>query len=46
MAKNKIITAKRIIAFFTYHPWLKIIALLLAIIIWFYVRDEIHKFDY
>ena len=46
MAKNKLIPAKQILFFFIHHPWLKIIALLLAIIIWFYVKDEIHKFDY
>lgn len=46
MAKNKFSPVKRIIVFLTHHPWLKIIALLLAIIIWFYVKDEIHKFDY
>lgn len=31
---------------FTYHPWLKIIALILAIVVWFYVRGEINKFNY
>lgn len=30
---------------FTYHPWLKIIALVLAILTWFYVRDEINRFN-
>ena len=28
------------------HPWLKLIALMLAIIIWFYVRGEIGRFNY
>jgi len=31
---------------FTHHPWLKIIALLLAVIVWFYVRGEVIHLDY
>ncbi len=30
----------------TSHPWLKIIALALAIMIWFYVNGEINRFNY
>lgn len=45
MAKEKISLGYRIIHFFTYHPWLKIIALILAIIVWFYVRGEINRFN-
>ncbi len=26
---------------FTYHPWLKIISLVLAVIVWFYVKGKI-----
>jgi len=28
------------------HPWLKIIALLLAVILWFYVKGEISRFNF
>ncbi len=28
------------------HPWLKIIALALAVMIWFYVNGEINRFNY
>jgi len=27
---------------FTRHPWLKLIALVLAILIWFYVQGELY----
>jgi len=30
----------RIKHLFTHHPWLKVIALLLAVIVWFYVKGE------
>ncbi len=36
----------RIKHWFTYHPWLKLIGLVLAIMTWFYVRAEISKFNY
>lgn len=26
---------------FTYHPWLKLISLALAIIVWLYIKEEI-----
>ncbi|MFA5363397.1 MAG: hypothetical protein WC335_09225 [Candidatus Omnitrophota bacterium] len=28
------------------HPWLKLIALILAIMVWFYIRDEINRFNF
>ena len=28
------------------HPWLKLIALILAVLVWFYVKDEINRFNY
>jgi len=31
---------ERIYSFITFHPWLKLIALALAVITWFYVRGE------
>jgi len=45
MLKEKIEIKARIIHFFTYHPLLKIIAFLLAVVIWFYVTGEIAR-DY
>lgn len=46
MSKEKVSFGYRIIHLFTYHPWLKIIALALAIIVWFYVQGEISRFNY
>lgn len=31
---------------FSSHPWLKLIALILAVLTWFYVRGEIERFNY
>ncbi len=28
------------------HPWLKLIALLLAVMVWFYIKGEIPKAGY
>lgn len=28
------------------HPWLKLISLVLAILVWFYVTGEIKSFNY
>jgi len=44
MPKQKVSFRFRISHWFTYHPWLKLIAFILAIIVWFYVRDEIGRF--
>lgn len=38
--KNKINIFTRLINLITVHPWLKIISLLLAVIVWFYVKGE------
>jgi len=46
MAKGKVSIGYRILHWFTYHPWLKLIALILAIMAWFYVRGEIKQFNY
>ncbi|GEM_PF-3545623 len=40
MNKNQKQIFKRIIGLFLYHPWLKLFALLLAVIVWFYVIGE------
>jgi hypothetical protein len=46
MPANKANLRERIIHWFTYHPWLKLIALILAILVWFYVGGELEKFNY
>jgi hypothetical protein len=45
MVKEKVTFIYRIKHWFTYYPWLKVIALILAIIVWFYVRSEINRFN-
>ncbi len=44
--KEKIYLGQIIKHWFTYHPWLKIIALILAVLVWLYVRGEIYKDSY
>jgi hypothetical protein len=44
MSKKKVGLGYRILHGFTYHPWLKIIALILAVIVWFYAGDQVSKF--
>jgi len=44
MSKEK--PKDRIIYLITSHPWLKLIALILAILVWFYVKGELSRFDY
>ena len=44
MAKENITIGFRVKHWFTYHPWLKVIALILAIMAWFYVSQEISDF--
>lgn len=41
---SKIKLEKRILGWIVSHPWLKLIALMLAILVWFYVDGEIGKF--
>ncbi|HLD82531.1 MAG TPA: hypothetical protein VI976_01095 [Candidatus Omnitrophota bacterium] len=41
MSKQRVSLFYRVIHWFTYHPWLKIIALILACLTWLYVKDEI-----
>ena len=40
MGAQKIGIVFRLRHFFTYHPWLKLISLLLAIVLWLYVKGE------
>ena len=46
MPKEKISIGYRIGHWFTYHPWLKLIAFILAIMVWFYIKGEIKDIDY
>jgi len=41
MPKEKIGIKLKITHWFMHHPWLKIIAFFLAVIVWFYVKGEI-----
>jgi len=41
MKKENITLNSRLKHFFTRHTWLKIVALALAIMIWFYVHEKI-----
>jgi hypothetical protein len=46
MAKQKPTFPQRLMRVITVHPWLKLIALVLAVLVWFYVRGEINRFNY
>jgi len=46
MAVKKVDIGKRVIHWFTYHPWLKLIALILAVLVWFYIGGELRQFNY
>ncbi|MDD4938803.1 MAG: hypothetical protein PHE18_08835 [Candidatus Omnitrophica bacterium] len=46
MPKNKISIIYRVKHWFTYHPWLKAIAFVLAVMVWFYVKGEIKQYYY
>jgi len=36
--------AKKFIYWLTCHPWLKLISLILAVLVWFYITGEINKY--
>lgn len=46
MSKEKVSIVYRVRHLFIYHPWLKILSFILAIIVWHYARDEINRFNY
>ncbi|MFA6350052.1 MAG: hypothetical protein WCY12_03920 [Candidatus Omnitrophota bacterium] len=46
MLKKKASFLTKILAAIITHPWIKIISLALAIMIWFYARSEISRFNY
>lgn len=41
--RHRINILYRVKLLFTCHPWLKLISLVLAIILWFYVRGESNR---
>jgi hypothetical protein len=43
MEKNNVTFGFRVRHWFTHHPWLKMIALGLAVLLWFYVRGAIKR---
>lgn len=43
--KPKIKLSYRIKHWFTYHPWLKLVTFILAIMAWFYISGEINRFN-
>ncbi|MBU4346587.1 MAG: hypothetical protein KKH29_04585 [Candidatus Omnitrophica bacterium] len=46
MPKEKIKIKVKIRHWVTSHPWLKIIALILAVMAWFYTKGEIARINY
>ncbi|MDP2940970.1 MAG: hypothetical protein Q8N85_01765 [Candidatus Omnitrophota bacterium] len=46
MSQAKVSLIFRCKHWFIYHPWLKIISLALAIIVWHYVKGEIARFNF
>jgi hypothetical protein len=40
MNKNQTNILSRLVRLVTIHPWLKLIALMLAVALWFYVKGE------
>jgi len=42
MSKNRINILYRVVLLITCHPWLKLISLILAVIVWFYAKGEIN----
>jgi len=45
MSKEKIKLTYKVIHWFTYHPWIKLISLALAVMLWFYVSSEMNRFN-
>jgi hypothetical protein len=46
MAENNVTLGFRVRHWFTHHPWLKLIALGLAILLWFYIRGSIARTEF
>lgn len=47
MSKEKKVNFLKPIQYWlTSHPWMKLIALIFAVMIWFYVKGEIGRFNF
>jgi len=46
MSGKKVTIDYRIKHCFRYHPWLKVISFILAVMTWLYVSGEIRRFNY
>lgn len=46
MHKKKVSIVFRIAHWFSSHPFLKLIALIMAIMIWYYAKGEISRLNY
>ncbi|HNX81964.1 MAG TPA: hypothetical protein PKL77_07455 [Candidatus Omnitrophota bacterium] len=46
MSKEKILFRAKLYRLLVEHPWLKLVSLVLAILVWFYVKGEINKFNF
>lgn len=46
MSKAKVSLWHKVGHWFTYHTWLKAVSLLLAILLWLYVRDQLNKYNF
>jgi hypothetical protein len=44
--EKKVNFLKSIKHWFTWHPWMKLIALIIAVMVWFYVQGEIGQFNF
>lgn len=44
MDKENIKISRRFLSWLTSHPWLKLIAFVLAVMVWFYAREEINRY--
>ena len=45
MPKKKMLLRYKIAHWFISHPWIKLVSLVLAILLWLYVKGEIEKFN-
>lgn len=37
--------SKRLVRWVTEHPWLKLFSLILAVLVWLYVTEELSRFN-
>ena len=46
MSKGNTNIKNKVIYWITCHPWLKLISLILAILVWLYIGRELEQFNY